>query len=187
MSTSEQSTRQLLPFERGRIRLRDITLVDAALLDEWNRDVEPGSFNDFGPRPPTDRDALARGPLRNDRNGMLIIERVADGAPIGTIGWRRVMVYGPSPTSDAWQIGIELIAAARGAGLGAEAQRAVADYLFAATDLNRVEASTDVANVAEQRALEKGGFIREGILRGAQYRRGARHDLVNYARLRTDE
>jgi RimJ/RimL family protein N-acetyltransferase len=42
--------------------------------------------------------------------------------------------------------------------------------------------------VASRRwALEKGGFIREGVLRGAQYRRGARHDLVNYARLRTDE
>ena len=186
MSAREQAAPQLLPFERGRVRLRDVLLADADLLDDWNRDLEPGSFNDFGPRPPTDREALGRAPLRNDRNGMLIIERVADALPIGTIGWRRVIVYGPSPTSDAWQIGIELIPAARGAGLGAEAQRLVADYLFAATDLNRVEASTDVANIAEQRALEKAGYVREGVMRRAQFRGGAYHDLAYYSRLRDD-
>lgn len=186
MTTTEQAARQPLPVERGRVRLRDITPADADLLDQWNRDLELGSFNDFGPRPPTDREALARGPLRNDRNGILIVERVADNKPIGTIGWRRVLVYGPSPSSDAWQIGIELIAQARGAGLGGEAQRLVADYLFAATDLNRVEASTDVANVAEQRALENAGYVREGVMRRAQFRGGAYHDLAYYSRLRED-
>jgi RimJ/RimL family protein N-acetyltransferase len=169
------------------VRLRDITLADANLLDEWNGALEPGGFNDFGPRPPTDREALARGPLRNERNGMLIIERIADRAPIGTVGWRRVTVYGPSPTSDAWQIGIELIPSARGQGLGAEAQRLVADYLFAATDISRVEASTDVANAAEQRALEKAGYAREGVMRRAQFRGGAYHDLAYYSRLRDDQ
>lgn len=185
MTVTEQA-RELLPFEGERVRLRDIRLADADLLDQWNREIESGSFNDFGPRAPTDREALARGPLRNDRNGMVIIERVADGMPIGTIGWRRVLVYGPSPTSDAWQIGIELIPAARGAGLGSEAQRLVAAYLFAATDLNRVEASTDVANGAEQRTLEKAGYAREGVMRRAQFRGGAYHDLAYYSRLRDD-
>ena len=36
------------------------------------------------------------------------------------------------------------------------------------------------------RALEKAGFTREGVLRGAQFRRGEWHDLVSYARLRND-
>lgn len=177
----------LLPFPGDRVRLRDLRVDDADLLDRWNADLEPGSFNDFGPRLPTDREALARGPFRNDRNGMVIIERIADGLPIGTVGWRRVLVYGPSPSSDAWQIGIELIPAARGAGLGAEAQRLVADYLFAATELNRVEASTDVANAAEQRALEKAGYTREGVIRRAQFRADTYHDLAYYSRLRDDD
>jgi RimJ/RimL family protein N-acetyltransferase len=184
MSMATQTAGDHLPFSGERVRLRDVTLQDADLLDQWNRELEPGSYNDFGPRPPTDREALARGPLRNDRNGMVIIERISDGQSIGTVGWRRVQVYGPSPSSDAWQIGIELIPSARGAGLGAEAQRLVADYLFAATDLNRVEASTDVANIAEQRALDKAGYTREGVMRGAQYRAGAYHDLAYYSRLR---
>ena len=53
--------------------------------------------------------------------------------------------------------------------------------------MHRVEASTDVTNLAEQRALEKAGFTREGVLRGAQHRAdGVHHDLVGYAILRTD-
>jgi RimJ/RimL family protein N-acetyltransferase len=128
---------------------------------------------------------LAAGPLRNDRNGMLVVERLEDLQPIGTVGWHRVN-YGPSPWSDAWNFGIELRPEARGQGLGAEAQRLLAEFLFATYDLNRVEASTDVENVAEQRSLAKAGFVREGIQRGAQFRAGAYHDLVTYSRLRDD-
>jgi len=40
--------------------------------------------------------------------------------------------------------------------------------------------------VAEQRALEKAGFLREGIARHAQFRAGQWRDLVVYSRLRSD-
>jgi RimJ/RimL family protein N-acetyltransferase len=128
---------------------------------------------------------LLEGPLRNERNGQLIVERVADGQPIGTVAWHEVH-YGPPPTSRAWNIGISLIPEARGQGLGGIAQRLLAEYLFDTTDANRVEASTDVENMAEQRALEKVGFVREGIQRGAQFRAGSHHDLVTYSRLRDE-
>lgn len=52
--------------------------------------------------------------------------------------------------------------------------------------MNRIQASTDVTNVAEQRALEKAGFTREGVLRGAQFRDGSWHDLFLYSLLRSD-
>ena len=174
-----------LPFEGKRVRLRDVRLEDADLLDEWNAALEPGSFNDFGPRAPIDRDALARGPLRNERNGLLIIERIADSQPVGTIAYRKTS-YGPPPDSDCWQLGIDLAAEARGQGHGTEAQRLLADWLFATTPVNRVEAATDIENVAEQRSLEKAGYAREGVLRGSQFRAGAYHDLVFYSRLRSD-
>ncbi len=78
-----------------RVRLRDVTLADADLIDSW--EAERSEFNDFGtPRDPLDRDALARGPLRNERNGMLVIELVAEGRPIGTVGWHRAIVW-PEP------------------------------------------------------------------------------------------
>jgi RimJ/RimL family protein N-acetyltransferase len=162
-------------------------LEDADLIDAWAADPAlQGGFNDFGmPREPAPRDVLEKGPLRNERNGVLIVERVADGVPIGSVSWHRVS-YGPNPPSAAWNFGIDLIPEARGQGFGSEAQRLLAVWLFEHTDVNRVEASTDVENVAEQRALENAGFTREGVMRGAQFRAGRYRDLVSYARLRDD-
>ena len=171
------------------IRLRDVTLADADLLDTWA--ASPGirgEFNDFGLGPgdrKSVREALVAGPLRNEQNGEMIVELVADGRPIGTVSWHEVH-YGPGPGSRAWNIGIALIPEARGQGHGPIAQRMLADYLFATTDANRVEAQTDVDNVPEQRALERAGFVREGVARGSQFRAGAYHDLVTFARLRSD-
>lgn len=173
--------------DEPRVRLRDVTLADADLLDAWSSDPElGGEFNDFGLEPrPIDREALKRGPLRNERNGQLIVERIADGAPLGSVGYHRVG-YGPGPKSEAWNIGIELLPHARGQGYGSEAQAQLAAFLFAETSANRIEAQTDVANVAEQRSLEKAGFRREGVARGSQFRAGAYHDLVVYSRLRDE-
>jgi RimJ/RimL family protein N-acetyltransferase len=168
-----------------RVRLRDVTLADADLLDSWNADPDRAEFNDFGEQmSPVNRDVLASGPLRNEQNGMLVVE-TADREPIGTVSWHKVR-YGPNPESDAWNIGIELRPEAQGRGYGSEAQRELAQYLFEHTSVNRVEASTDVENIAEQRALGKAGYVREGIQRGSQFRRGGYHDLVTYARLRHD-
>jgi RimJ/RimL family protein N-acetyltransferase len=171
------------------IRLRDATLADADLLIAWASSPElRGEFNDFGPMLDGGtalREALALGPLRNERNGEMLVVLEADGTPIGTIGWHEVH-YGPGPGSRAWNIGIALIPEYRGRGYGAIAQRLLADHLFGTTDANRVEAQTDVDNVPEQRSLEKAGFVREGIARGAQFRAGTHHDLVTYARLRAD-
>ena len=170
-----------------RVRLRDVTLADADLLDAWNADpTSSGEFNDFGGTPnPTDREALARGPLRNERNGQLMVERIDDGQVIGVVGWHLVG-YGPNPESAAWNVGIALLPDARGHGFGAEAQALLAAYLFETTGMNRVEAETDIDNVAEQRSLEKAGFTREGTVRGAQFRAGAYHDLVTYSILRDE-
>ena len=173
--------------QEPRVRLRDVTLADADMLDAWSADPAlGGEFNDFGlPPRPIDREALKRGPLRNERNGQLIVERVADGEPIGTVGWHKVG-YGPNPESDAMNVGIELLPDARGQGYGGEAQAQLAAFLFAETSVNRIEAQTDIENTAEQRSLEKAGFRREGIARRSQFRAGSFHDLVTFARLRDD-
>jgi hypothetical protein len=53
-------------------------------------------------------------------------------------------------------------ATAAGRGYGSAAQRLLVRYLFAHTQVNRVDAITDITNVGEQRALEKAGFTRAG-------------------------
>jgi aminoglycoside 6'-N-acetyltransferase len=114
-----------------------------------------------------------------------LIVIVEDGTPIGDVTWFGVP-YGPNLRSVAWKIGITLLPEYRGRGYGALAQSLLVDHLFAHSVSNRVEADTDVANIAEQRALERAGFVREGILREAQYRQGQWHDLAIFAKLRAD-
>src|SRR3954453_7897544 len=74
----------------------------------------------------------------------------------------------------------------RGVGLGTQAQAELASLFFRHTTTHRIEAATDVENVAEQRALERAGFRRDGTLREAQWRDGAYHSCHLYSRLRTD-
>jgi RimJ/RimL family protein N-acetyltransferase len=138
------------------------------------RPQTPSSYDDWGPLPE---------PIHAAELGRLLVEH--EGRVVGDLSWHAVH-YGPNEGSTAWNIGIGLVPEARGRGIGAAAQRALAEHLFATTDVDRVEAHTDVENVAEQRALEKAGFVREGVLRSAQRRADGRHDLVSFSRLRGD-
>ena len=119
------------------------------------------------------------------RSSLLSVVDESTGDLLGGVSWHAVD-YGGTVSCSAWNIGIGLLPAARGRGVGTLAQRLLVEHLFATTELDRVEASTDVANVAEQRALEKAGFRREGVLRGAQLRGGVRRDLAHYGLVRGD-
>lgn len=155
--------------------LRPARPDDEAFLAHLRRPEVAGEFNDFGePREP---------PAATDVGRMIVV--LDDGTPIGSVSWHSAG-YGPNRRSRAWNIGITILPEHRGRGHGAAAQRRLAEHLFATTDANRVEATTDVHNTAEQRALERAGFRREGVLRGAQYRVDRWHDLVLFARLRDD-
>ena len=157
------------------MQLRPPEPADEPFLAHLRRPEIAGEFNTFAdPGEP---------PAASDVGRMIVA--LDDGASIGSVSWHGVG-YGPNRRSRAWNIGITIVPEHRGRGHGTAAQRMLADHLFATTDANRVEASTDTRNMVEQRALERAGFTREGVLRGAQYRAGAWHDLVLYARLRED-
>ena len=113
----------------------------------------------------------------------LLVVALRDGTPAGLVVWKWLAASGPRGCA---QIGILLLPDHRGKGVGTAAQRLLADYLFATTPANRLEATTEVDNVAEQRALEKAGFVREGVLRGRGFLRGRWRDGMMYARLRDD-
>jgi RimJ/RimL family protein N-acetyltransferase len=118
----------------------------------------------------------------SDRHGRLVVADRA-GETVGGVSYIAVF-HGPPPTNLVYSIGIEIDPTARLRGYGAEAQSLLARYLFDTYTVERVEASTDVENVAEQRALERAGFAREGVLRRAQWRAGDWHDIVLYSKLR---
>ena len=164
--------------------LRPIQAADIATLDSLEREVDdPWSFFGFRPSDLWER-RFAEGGMISEENGTLVIEDEA-GTLLGDVGWRAVG-YGPNTASRAYNIGIALLPQHRGRGYGSAAQEALATYLFRTTAVQRVEASTDVENLPEQRSLEKAGFQREGVLRRAQYRAGTWHDMVLYSRLRDD-
>lgn len=174
----------------GRVRLRPATLADVPELDRWRANpVYEGEFNDFGRREHSSyRSAVESGTLVDGSGGLLVVEvteKPREPRAVGTVTWRSV-AYGPNPESRCWNIGVSFVPAERGKGYGWRVQRLLVEHLFATTGANRVEASTDVTNVASQRSLEKAGFIQEGVLRGAQFRAGGWHDLVSYSVLRAD-
>jgi RimJ/RimL family protein N-acetyltransferase len=119
--------------------------------------------------------------LTEDRGDLAVVDE--SDVLLGDVSFYRVQT-GPAKTSSCWAIGISLLPEHRGHGFGAAAQRELARYLFQTTAAQRVEADTAVDNVAEQRALERAGFTREGVRRSYQWRDGAWHDTTVFAVVR---
>lgn len=165
------SRRQIVASDRGGVALAEPAPGDRELLDRDGDDGEYAVDAD-------DRPLIAPPP-----SSWLVVLTL--GMPVGDVS--RIPVHnGPTYPCTAWNIGITLLPAARGRGIGSRAQRLYAEHLFASTDLDRVQASTDVDNLAERRALEHAGFRHEGVLRGAQLRGGVRRDIALYGLLRSD-
>lgn len=155
------------------VRLRPLLAEDLPL---WSDDTE---YEDFGPAIP--RTEVP--PARVEQDGHLGIE--VEGELVGTVGWHWVQ-HGPNEASRCPMLGIHIAVAHRGKGYGVQAQRQATDLLFRYTLVNRVEASTDITNIAEQKVLERLGFTREGVMRGAQHRAGKFNDIVMYSVLREE-
>ncbi len=153
------------------IALRPVQVSDLPVLGTWLNDEDPdGNFNQFGlsPSHALERSFNETGLLTDQQGRLLIV--TPDNTVVGFVSYHQVVIH--------------LAPAYRKKGYGTDAQRLLAGYLFATYPIRRIEAGTDIANSAEQRALEKAGFTREGVLRQAQWRVGEWHDMVVYSKLR---
>jgi RimJ/RimL family protein N-acetyltransferase len=74
----------------------------------------------------------------------------------------------------------------RGKGYCTEAIQLIVDYLFLSKEIVRIQAQTDVRNVASQKVLEKSGFTKEGIIRKREFVRGEWRDRCLYSILRDE-
>jgi RimJ/RimL family protein N-acetyltransferase len=147
----------------------------------WDPDAS-GEFQWWGFRM-----AAAREVERRWRHDGLIGEEssflsvgLEDAMCAGWVTWRRI------ESSVNYEVGIALLPEHRGHGIGTEAQRQLVEYLFSTTTAHRLQAGTEVDNVAEQRSLERVGFRREGVQRGLYFRAGRWRDSVMYGLLRDD-
>jgi [ribosomal protein S5]-alanine N-acetyltransferase len=169
--------------EDGTVVLRPIEESDLPRLLRLRWDAElTGEFQWFGFRV-GDARALERrwqedGLISSAAQSFLAVA-APDGTCIGWVAWR------PLPFGNH-EIGCALFPEHRRKGFGTAAQSILVDYLFSTTLANRIQAGTEVANVAECRALERIGFQAEGIQRGIGFRDGEWRDGVMYSILRFD-
>jgi RimJ/RimL family protein N-acetyltransferase len=167
-----------------KVRLRPVEERDLdalGLIDTDPAVSEPFEWRGFRDRQARRRRWEADGYLGSEDS--LLVVALPDDTFAGIVGWKPIAGSGPV---GCLQIGILLFPEHRGKGVGTTAQRLLADHLFSTTLVNRLEATTEIDNVAEQRALERAGFVREGVLRGRGFARGKWRDGVMYARLRND-
>ncbi|HEY7486500.1 MAG TPA: GNAT family protein [Streptosporangiaceae bacterium] len=165
------------------VRLRPVEEADLAVLDRFKREPDAtGPLEWYGWRNlDYYRKGWADNKLLSDERGLLMVVRGAE--PLGMVSWRKAMV---TTLSHCWEIGIGLLPEARGKGYGTEAQRLIVRYLFAHSTVSRVQATTNIDNVAEQRSLEKVGFTREGVLRCVAFQNGRWQDGLLYSILRDE-
>lgn len=168
----DESVVSLRPFRAEDLVLRERYAIDPDVLGsyQWHGFSD---VHEFRARWAEDT-FLRREPFR------LVVDEA--GTPAGSVSW-----HCPSDRpAGIWVLGIWLLPEHRGRGVGTTAHRLLVDYLFAHTPAHRLEATTAPDNAAEQRALERCGFQREGVIRGNAFRRGAWHDSALYGLLRSE-
>lgn len=159
------------------MNLRIMEKEDLPLFAEWINN--PEVHGEYNPLIQVSRTVIEKKlESSTSEKGKFIIER-KDGAKIGFLRC--------SLTSEKLvEIGFVMIPSERDKGYCTEAISILVDYLFLSKDIVRVQACTDVRNVASQKVLEKVGFRKEGIIRKSLFTRGKWRDLLLYSILREE-
>jgi RimJ/RimL family protein N-acetyltransferase len=124
----------------GQVSLRPVSEDDLSWLASL-RDgpAAAGPHEWHGWRDPRrERRQWAESGLPGDDGGTLVVLHGTDR--VGSVSWRKVRT---GPTAVNWAIGVGLAPEFRGRGYGSAAQRLLVGYLFAHTQVNRIEARGD--------------------------------------------
>jgi RimJ/RimL family protein N-acetyltransferase len=160
-------------LEGKNINLRIAEKDDVLLIMRWWSDTQyMGEYQDVMNKTQPELEKIML------ENTIFFIIEKKDGVKIGHItGWM---------IGRTMEIGFALIPSERGKGYGTEAIQLMVDHLFLTKDIVRIQVTTDVKNVASQRALEKAGFVREGTMRKYFYAKGNYRDHFLYSILREE-
>ena len=147
-------------IETGILILRPFRMSDVESLKEWMADKY--IYDYWGKKPgKADKDPslLFHKSERPSKSFHLGIEHREDGKVIGEI-WVYLI-----ENSRMAKVAIRISPAYHGKGLGTEALKAMVDFCFNHTELQRLWTDVDVRNTASVKMLEKCGFLREGLIR----------------------
>jgi RimJ/RimL family protein N-acetyltransferase len=163
----------------GRIvNLRIVEKEDLqAPIAEWNNN--PEFYGEYAPLYHDTKAELEKvfGSTSEKKYVWFMIEK-KDRTKVGIIGY---FLEG-----ECLEIGYALLPNERKKGYCTEAIKIIVDFLFLSKDIMRVQADTDVRNLASQRVLEKAGFTKEGVLRKSAFIRGEWRDAAMFSILRDD-
>lgn len=168
-------------LEGKNINLRIREREDLPLFHEWINDLE--FLGDYAPIMQYPMSFLEKtfDESSND-NKMFIIEK-KDGTRIGMIHY--FMVRSGDPYK-LLEIGYTLIPSERNKGYCTEALKIIVDFIFLSKEVERIQATTDIENIASQKVLEKSGFTKEGIVRKMLFSKGKFADSALYSILREE-
>jgi diamine N-acetyltransferase len=152
---------------------------DLPLIAEWFN--KPEVFGEYNPLHQVSRTEAEKMFENPHEEKSFIIEK-KDGSKIGFIGHFYVLHV----AGKQLEIGYSLVPSERGKGYGTEATQLMVDYLFLSKDTMRIQAQTDLRNVASHKLLEKVGFMKEGTLRKSFFMRGEWRDSYIYSILREE-
>lgn len=156
--------------------MRIVEKEDLPLLADWSNNPEYLGEYIWLPQQSRTEWAKRYDNLTPDTKWFFIQKK--DGTKIGTMfHW---------PIGNLMEIGYVLVPSERGKRYCTEAVNIVLDYLFLSKDIVRIQAHTDVRNMASQKVLQNVGFKKEGTIRKSVFARGEWRDRYLYSILREE-
>ncbi len=156
--------------------MRIVEKEDLPLLADWSNNPEYLGEYIWLPQQSRTEWAKRYDNLTLDTKWFFIEKK--DGTKIGTMfHW---------PIGNLMEIGYVLVPSERGKRYCTEAVNIVLDYLFLSKDIVRIQAHTDVRNMASQKVLQNVGFKKEGTIRKSVFARGEWRDRYLYSILREE-
>ncbi len=179
-------TQNFLPtINTGRLILRPLELGDAEALFRIFSDSEVMKYWNT---PPWSSFDDARAFINSSTDSMKYQKAITLGIFLKSTGELigKCMLFSYEQESKRAEIGFGIGTQHWGQGFVAEAGKALLEYGFDTLGLRRVEAEIDPENVSSAKALERLGFIKEGLLRQRWEINGIVSDSALYGLLASD-
>lgn len=147
-------------IETKRIALRPLKESDVPVLQEWMPDKSIYTY-------------WGKGPGKADKNPKLLFEKDEKATKSFHLGI--VVKEEDKAIGDLWvyliennrmaKVAIRVAKDYQGKGIASEALKAMIEFCFTKTELQRIWSDVDIRNTASIKLLEKCGFRREGLIR----------------------
>lgn len=168
-----------------RLRLRPIQRSDLPFFVEWLNDPEVRQFTVTIPLSLEEEEQWYEQMLKQPKPERPFAIEVREEGEWRLIG--NITLFDLSWVNRSAEVGI-LIGDKRfwNRGYGREAMRLMVQHAFETLNLNRVYLRVDVENIRGIKSYEQAGFVKEGILRQANYRNGKYSDMMVMSVLRSE-